>query len=219
MAAVLGCDTSSSGCQGGWLALSVSPLSAQRTSRLTLLTARLDDQPDQCRLTLWPRHPRSRPLLSFSVCFLPFVLLLHMGEEPDLCGGSLCSDQLYSSVPLLVAAVRRRRDTQPVNRHRGGDLRRPQYFPNQNPSPLFRAPFPPRACLPCQCDVHQCHRMQRGLLFTEGFLLVVFDLPPRFHCSVLPRCLLRTIGFCTAAFEPSAVSLTVPLTGSVVAVM
>ena len=30
--------------------------------------------------------------------------------------------------------------------------------------------------------------------------------------------LLRTIGFCTATFEPAAVSLTVPLTESVVAV-
>ena len=69
-------------------------------------------------MTLSLRHPRSRPFTSFSVCFLPFALLLHMGEEPDLCGGSLCSDQLYSSMPVLVAAVRRRRDTQPVNRHR-----------------------------------------------------------------------------------------------------
>ena len=60
--------------------------------------------------------------------------------------------------------------------------------------------------------------MDRGLLFTQGFLLVVFDLPPRFHCPVLPQSLLRTTGFCTAAFEPAAVSLTVPLTGSVVAV-
>ena len=134
-----------------------------------------------------------------------------------MCGGSLCSDQPYSSTPVLVSAVRRQRDTQPVNRHRGGDLRRPRFFPNQNPSPLFRAPFPPRACLPCQCDVHQCHRMHRGLLFTQGFLLVVFDLLC-FNCPVSPRCLLRTIGFCTAAFEPAAVSLTVPLTGSVVAV-
>ena len=157
--------------------------------------------------------PRSRPLPSFSVCLLPFAFLLHMGEEPDLCGGSLCSDQLYSSRPVLVSAVRRQRDTQPVNRHRGGDLRRPRFFPNQNPSRLFRAPFPPRACLPCQCDVHQCHRMDRGLLFTQGFLLVVFDLLPCFQC------LLRTIGFCTAAFEPAAVSLTVPVTGSVVAVI
>ena len=32
VATVLGCDTSSSVCQGGWPALSVSPLSAQRTS-------------------------------------------------------------------------------------------------------------------------------------------------------------------------------------------
>ena len=46
------------------------------------------------------------------------------------------------------------------------------FFPNQNPCRLFRAPFPPRARLLCQCDVHQCHRTDRGLLFTQGFLLV-----------------------------------------------
>ena len=80
--------------------------------------------------------PRSRPLPSFSVCLLPFDLVLHMGEEPDLCGGSLCSDQPYSSMLVLVAAVRRRRDTQPVNRHRGGGLRR-LFSQIRIPAPCF----------------------------------------------------------------------------------
>ena len=123
-------------------------------------------------------------VLPSAFCHLPFCCTW---ERNLTCvPGSLCSHQPYSSMPVLVAAVRRRRNTQPVNRHRGGDLRRPQFFPNQNPSPLFRAPFPPRARWPCQCDVHQCHRMHTGLLFTRRFLLVVFDLPPRFHCTVLP---------------------------------
>ena len=113
----------------------------------------------------------------FAFCPLPFCCTRERNLTcvADLCAATsrtLCSDQPYSSRPVLVSVVRRQRDTQPVNRHRGGDLRRPRFFPNQNPSPLFRAPFPPRACLPCQCDVHQCHRMDRGLLFTQGFLLV-----------------------------------------------
>ena len=85
------------------------------------------------------------------------------------------------------------------------------FFPNQNPSPLFRAPFPPRACLPCQCDVHQCHRMDRGLLFTQGFLLVS-------TAQSYPGVFSEPSDSEQQRFEPAAVSLTVPLTESVVTV-
>ena len=104
--------------------------------------------------------------------------------------------------------------TQPVNRHRGGDLRRPQFFPNQNPS-LVSSTFP-ATCLfasVMSISVTAC-TVASSSLKDSTWLSLIF---PVSTAQSYPS-LLRTIGFCTATFEPAAVSLTVPLTGSVVAV-
>ena len=105
--------------------------------------------------------------------------------------------------------------TQPVNRHRGGDLRRPQFFPSQNPS-LVSSTFP-ATCLfasVMSISVTACTQASSSLK-DSTWLSLIFLVAST--AQSYPS-LLRTIGFCTATFELAAVSLTVPLTESVVAV-